>query len=161
MTSPTQIRVPCPVGRPGRGKHEGRGLLPPGGPEVFGYEDVPDPAVPDDGVLVRVQAISIEGGDTLHRARDEVTATPTSWATSAPAPSLPSAIRIALPSGVRSHAWPQASRQDSVPSGSSSWPSWDLGWLVGRGERQHRERGRDRIGEAGLDDVRFQPKGGA
>ena len=32
--------------------------------------------MPADGVLVRVQAISIEGGDTLHRARDEVTATP-------------------------------------------------------------------------------------
>jgi len=41
----------------------------PGGSEVFRYEDVPDPAVPADGVLVRVQAISIEGGDTLHRAR--------------------------------------------------------------------------------------------
>jgi len=48
----------------------------PGGPEVFHHEDVPDPAVPVDGVLVRVQAISIEGGDTLHRARDAVTATP-------------------------------------------------------------------------------------
>ena len=48
----------------------------PGGPEVFRYEDVPDPAVPADGVLVRVQAISIEGGDTLHRAYDEVTAIP-------------------------------------------------------------------------------------
>ena len=48
----------------------------PGGPEVFRYEDVPDPAVPADGVLVWVQAISIEGGDTLHRARDEVSATP-------------------------------------------------------------------------------------
>jgi NADPH2:quinone reductase len=47
-----------------------------GGPEVFGYEDVPDPTVPADGVLVRVQAISIEGGDTLHRARDGVNATP-------------------------------------------------------------------------------------
>jgi NADPH:quinone reductase-like Zn-dependent oxidoreductase len=65
-----------------------------GGPEVLRYQDVPDPAVPVDGVLVRVQAISIEGGDTLHRARDAVTATPpTSWATSAPAPYLPSASR--------------------------------------------------------------------
>ena len=53
----------------------------PGGSEVFRYEDVPDPAVPADGVLVRVQAISIEGGDTLHRAP--------------PAPSLPSATRSA------------------------------------------------------------------
>jgi NADPH2:quinone reductase len=39
-----------------------------GGPEVFRYEDVPDPACPPNGVLVEVKAISIEGGDTLHRA---------------------------------------------------------------------------------------------
>ncbi|HVM95981.1 MAG TPA: zinc-binding alcohol dehydrogenase family protein [Candidatus Acidoferrales bacterium] len=39
-----------------------------GKPEVFRYEDVPDPVCPADGVLVEVQAISIEGGDTLHRA---------------------------------------------------------------------------------------------
>jgi NADPH2:quinone reductase len=39
-----------------------------GGPEVFRYEDVPDPEPAPDGVLVRVEAISIEGGDTLHRA---------------------------------------------------------------------------------------------
>ena len=39
-----------------------------GGPEVFRYEDVADPACPPNGVLVEVKAISIEGGDTLHRA---------------------------------------------------------------------------------------------
>lgn len=43
----------------------------PGGPEVLRYEDVPDPELTDDGVLVRVEAVSIEGGDTLHRARGE------------------------------------------------------------------------------------------
>ena len=43
----------------------------PGGPEVLRYEEVPDPVAGDDGVLVRVEAISIEGGDTLHRARGE------------------------------------------------------------------------------------------
>jgi NADPH2:quinone reductase len=48
----------------------------PGGPEVFRYQVVPDPVVSADGVLVRVQAIGIEGGDTLHRAHDEVTAAP-------------------------------------------------------------------------------------
>jgi NADPH:quinone reductase len=43
----------------------------PGGPEVLRYEDVPDPELTDDGVLVRVETISIEGGDTLHRAQGE------------------------------------------------------------------------------------------
>jgi NADPH2:quinone reductase len=46
------------------------------GPEVFRYEDVPDPEPAPDGVLVRVEAISIEGGDTLHRASGEVTGGP-------------------------------------------------------------------------------------
>src|SRR5512138_303166 len=40
----------------------------PGGPEVLRYEEVPDPAVTATDVLLDVQAISIEGGDTLHRA---------------------------------------------------------------------------------------------
>jgi NADPH2:quinone reductase len=39
-----------------------------GGPEVLVYEDVPDPVCAPDGVLVQVEAISIEGGDTLNRA---------------------------------------------------------------------------------------------
>ena len=47
-----------------------------GGPEVFRYEDVPDPEPAPDGVLVRIEAISIEGGDTLHRASSEVTGGP-------------------------------------------------------------------------------------
>ncbi len=40
-----------------------------GGPEVLRYEDVPEPACPPDGVLVNVEVISVEGGDTVHRAR--------------------------------------------------------------------------------------------
>lgn len=40
-----------------------------GSPEVLRYEDVPDPEVHPRGVLVEVEAISIEGGDTLHRLR--------------------------------------------------------------------------------------------
>ena len=39
-----------------------------GSPDVFRYEDVPDPTCAPDGVLIRVEAISIEGGDTLNRA---------------------------------------------------------------------------------------------
>jgi NADPH2:quinone reductase len=42
----------------------------PGGPEVLRYDDVPDPEPGDGDVLVRVEAISIEGGDTLARAND-------------------------------------------------------------------------------------------
>ncbi len=39
-----------------------------GSPDVFKYEDVPDPVCARDGVLVDVEAVSIEGGDLLHRA---------------------------------------------------------------------------------------------
>lgn len=40
----------------------------PGQPEVLAYEDVPDPEIRDGDVLVQVEAISIEGGDTLNRS---------------------------------------------------------------------------------------------
>ena len=39
-----------------------------GGPDVLRYEDVPDPECPDGCVLIDVEAISVEGGDLLHRA---------------------------------------------------------------------------------------------
>ena len=39
-----------------------------GEPEVLRYVDVPDPPCPDDGLLVQVKAVSIEGGDTINRA---------------------------------------------------------------------------------------------
>ena len=39
-----------------------------GPPSVLKYEDVPDPVVHPKGVLIRVEAVSIEGGDTLNRA---------------------------------------------------------------------------------------------
>jgi len=38
-----------------------------GGPEVLRYEDVEDPTCRPKGILVRVEAISIEGGDVLNR----------------------------------------------------------------------------------------------
>jgi NADPH2:quinone reductase len=47
-----------------------------GGPEVFRYEDVPDPRCGAGDVLIEVQAISIEGGDTLHRAGGEMARRP-------------------------------------------------------------------------------------
>jgi NADPH2:quinone reductase len=47
-----------------------------GPPEVFRYEDVPDPVVYPGGVIVAIEAISIEGGDTLNRAGGEMTSTP-------------------------------------------------------------------------------------
>lgn len=47
-----------------------------GGPDVFRYEDVPDPQVHPKGVLVRVEAVSIEGGDTLNRLRGALVTKP-------------------------------------------------------------------------------------
>src|SRR4051794_25654988 len=47
-----------------------------GPPDVFRYEDLPDPAVFPGGVVIDVEAISIEGGDTLNRAGGEMTSTP-------------------------------------------------------------------------------------
>lgn len=44
----------------------------PGPPEVLRYAEVPDPRCPRDGVVVEVSAVSLEGGDTLHRANDTV-----------------------------------------------------------------------------------------
>ncbi len=38
-----------------------------GGPEVLSYEDVPDPVCADDGVVIDVETVSIEGGDLLAR----------------------------------------------------------------------------------------------
>src|SRR3990170_3782652 len=47
-----------------------------GPPSVFRYEDVADPACAPDGVLIDVEAISIEGGDTLNRAGGALVNTP-------------------------------------------------------------------------------------
>ena len=47
-----------------------------GSPDVFRYEDVADPVVYDGGVLIDVEAISIEGGDTLNRAGGEMATVP-------------------------------------------------------------------------------------
>ena len=43
-----------------------------GGPEVFRYEDVADPTCGPGEVLIRVEAVSIEGGDTLNRLRGDL-----------------------------------------------------------------------------------------
>ena len=47
-----------------------------GPPDVFRYEDVPDPAVFPGGVVIDVEAVSIEGGDTLNRGGGEMTSVP-------------------------------------------------------------------------------------
>ncbi len=39
-----------------------------GPPDVLRYEDVPDPECPDGCVVIDVEAVSVEGGDLLHRA---------------------------------------------------------------------------------------------
>ena len=40
-----------------------------GGPEVLKYEEIPDPECHRKGIVIRVEAVSIEGGDTLNRFR--------------------------------------------------------------------------------------------
>ncbi|MES2897657.1 MAG: zinc-binding alcohol dehydrogenase family protein [Pseudomonadota bacterium] len=47
-----------------------------GGPEVLKYEDVPDPACHPKGVVIRVEAVAIEGGDTLNRWRGPLMTVP-------------------------------------------------------------------------------------
>ena len=47
-----------------------------GPPGVFKYEDVEDPACLPEGILIDVEAVSIEGGDTLNRARGELATVP-------------------------------------------------------------------------------------
>ena len=38
-----------------------------GPPSVLKYEDVDDPVLLPQGIIIRVEAVSIEGGDTLNR----------------------------------------------------------------------------------------------
>ena len=47
-----------------------------GGPEVFRYIEVPDPVLQPGGVLIDIVAVSIQGGDVLHRQGGEITSTP-------------------------------------------------------------------------------------
>ena len=47
-----------------------------GGPEVLTYEDVPDPECHRKGIVLRVEAVSIEGGDTLNRFGGALASTP-------------------------------------------------------------------------------------
>jgi NADPH:quinone reductase len=47
-----------------------------GAPDVFRYEDVPDPQVGPLDILIKVEAISIEGGDTLNRLGGELRTVP-------------------------------------------------------------------------------------
>ena len=43
-----------------------------GAPDVFRYEDVPDPEPGSGDILIAVEAVSIEGGDTLNRLGGEL-----------------------------------------------------------------------------------------
>ena len=47
-----------------------------GAPDVFRYEDVPDPECRAGGVIIDVKAISIEGGDVLNRAGGDMPSKP-------------------------------------------------------------------------------------
>lgn len=47
-----------------------------GPPSVLKYEDVPDPECLPQGIIIKVEAVSIEGGDTLNRSGGELTSHP-------------------------------------------------------------------------------------
>jgi NADPH:quinone reductase len=47
-----------------------------GDPSVLKYEDAPDPVCHPKGVVIRVEAVSIEGGDTLNRWRGALVTKP-------------------------------------------------------------------------------------
>ncbi|MCH7522852.1 MAG: zinc-binding alcohol dehydrogenase family protein [Chloroflexi bacterium] len=47
-----------------------------GAPDVFRYEEMPDPVCQPGGVVIDVKAISIEGGDVLNRAGGEMPSRP-------------------------------------------------------------------------------------
>ncbi len=47
-----------------------------GAPDVLRYEDVADPVCHAQGVVIRVEAVSIEGGDTLNRGGGQMAGTP-------------------------------------------------------------------------------------
>jgi NADPH:quinone reductase len=47
-----------------------------GGPEVFRYEDVPDPELRHSGIIIEVGAIGIQGGDLLNRQGGVLVTTP-------------------------------------------------------------------------------------
>src|SRR3954471_12455082 len=99
-----------------------------GGPDVLRHEDVPDPECHEGCVRVDVEAITIEGGDLLHRA-------------GSPPPSVPHVVGYLAPGTVaevgagvedrapgdrvvrRQGAGSRASRR-AVPA-MSTWPSPD------------------------------------
>lgn len=47
-----------------------------GDPSVLRYEELPDPSVHPKGVVIRVEAVSIEGGDTLNRWKGPLVTSP-------------------------------------------------------------------------------------
>ncbi len=47
-----------------------------GAPDVFRYEDVADPTCPPGGVVIDVEAVSIEGGDVLNRSGGAMVGSP-------------------------------------------------------------------------------------
>ena len=47
-----------------------------GSPAVFRYEDVPDPVPGAEEILIEVEAIGIEGGDTLNRLGGDLARVP-------------------------------------------------------------------------------------
>jgi len=71
----------CPLNLERTSQHRGENVkaavyYETGGPEVLRYEDVPDPTVAESEILISVEAVSIEGGDTLNRLGGEMSRVP-------------------------------------------------------------------------------------
>jgi NADPH2:quinone reductase len=47
-----------------------------GAPDVFRYKEAPEPECPENGVVIEIQAISVEGGDVLNRAGGALASVP-------------------------------------------------------------------------------------
>ena len=73
---PTVVRGPptcCAAGHdshtsPGRSAMKAAAYTRTGGPDVLEYVEVPDPELRPGGVILDIEAVSIQGGDLLHRA---------------------------------------------------------------------------------------------
>jgi len=55
-----------------------------GSPSVFRYEEIDDPSCAPNGVVIDIEVVSIEGGDTLNRQGGSWPDRPTWWGTRVP-----------------------------------------------------------------------------
>lgn len=85
-----------------------------GDPGVLKYEDVPDPECHPKGIVIKVEAISIEGGDTLNRWRGALTTRPHIVGYQAAGEIV--AVGSEVTTLRLGHVWPQPGRSVRTPS---------------------------------------------